>query len=139
MPSPRHIPFHGWTTLSSPRSILRIGTKIRGRFSDEGVTRRLPRSSIYEWPAYSERSYFGSLIGILHPYALLRVLAGNYENLEAEVVWQYGPLVEAGWARESEFASGARRVQTFLVATEGSSDAHVLKHAFALLQPEIAD
>jgi hypothetical protein len=113
--------------------------QIHGRFSDESVTRRLPGSSIYEWPAYSERSYFGSLIGILHPYALLRVLAGNSENLEAQVVWQYGPLVAAGWARESEFASGARRAQTFLVATEGSSDAHVLKHAFALLQPEIAD
>src|SRR5579863_2413552 len=48
--------------------------QIRGRFSDESVTRRLPGSSIYEWPAYSERSYFGSLIGILHPYAVLRVL-----------------------------------------------------------------
>jgi hypothetical protein len=45
------------------------------------------------WPAYSERSYFGSLIGILHPYSLLRVLAGNAENLAAEVVWQYGPLL----------------------------------------------
>ncbi len=53
-------------------------------------------------------SYFGSLIGILHPYSLLRVLAGNAENLGAEVVWQYGPLVEADWARESEFVSGAR-------------------------------
>jgi hypothetical protein len=67
------------------------------------------------------------------------VLAGNAENSETEVVWQYGPLVEAGWASESEFIPGARRTQTFLVATEGSSDIHVLKHAFAMLRPEIAD
>jgi hypothetical protein len=113
--------------------------RVRGRFSDESVTGRIPRSVLDDRPAYSERSYFGSLIGILHPYSLLRVLAGNAENLGTEVVWQYGPLVEAGWARESEFVSGARRTQTFLVATEGTSDAHVLKHAFALLRPEIAD
>jgi hypothetical protein len=55
------------------------------------------------------------------------------------VVWQYGPLVEAGWANESDFTPGARRTQTFLIATEGSSDAYVLKHAFALLRPEIED
>jgi hypothetical protein len=48
-------------------------------------------------------------------------------------------LVDAGWADESEFIPGARRSRTFLVATEGSSDAHILKHALALLAPEIED
>jgi hypothetical protein len=103
------------------------------------MTRRLPHSSLHETDAYSERSYFGGLIGILHPYSVLRVLGENAENREADVIWQYGPLVESGWAAESEFTPGARRRQTFLVATEGSSDAHILKHAFAILRPEIAD
>jgi len=33
----------------------------------------------------------------------------------------------------------ARRSETFLIATEGSSDVHVLKHALALLRPGIED
>jgi hypothetical protein len=82
--------------------------RVRGRFSDESVTRRLPGSPNYEWSAYSERSYFGSLIGILHPYSLLRVLAGSAENLEAEVVWQYGPLVEAGCSTQNRVDSLGR-------------------------------
>ena len=62
--------------------------KVRGRFADDTVARRLPQSSLHE--AYSERSYFGGLIGILHPYSVLRVLGENAENREADVVWQYG-------------------------------------------------
>jgi hypothetical protein len=113
--------------------------QIRGRFSDERVTCRIPSSVLDSWSAYSERSYFGSLISVLHPYALLRVLAESPDNLEAEVVWQYGSLVEAGWASESEFTPGARRTQTFLIATEGSSDVYIVSHAFSVLRPEIAD
>jgi hypothetical protein len=113
--------------------------KIRGRFSDERVTGRIPRSMLDSGSTYSERSYFGNLIGILHPYALLRVLAESPDNLEADLVWQYGPLVEAGWASNNEFTPGARRNQTFLIATEGSSDVHIISHALAVLRPEIAD
>ncbi len=113
--------------------------QIRGRFADMTVTRRLPCFSELEAIAYSERSYFGGLMGFLRPYSLLRLLAQNASNLDADVVWQYGPLVEAGWASEEEFAHGARRNHTFLVATEGSSDAHILKHALSLLRPEISD
>lgn len=113
--------------------------RIKGRFRDESITCRVPHYSPYRSNSYSERTYFGNLIGILQPYALLRVLALNEANLSANVVWQYGPLVEAGWASEKEFVSGARRTQTFLIATEGSSDAHILKHAISLLEPDVAD
>jgi len=34
---------------------------------------------------------------------------------------------------------GARRTETFLVATEGRSDTHILSHAFQLLRPQVAD
>lgn len=113
--------------------------QIRGRFSDMTVTRRLPYFPPSDANAYSELSYFAGLIGFLHPYSLLRLLAQNTSNLDSDVVWQYGPLVEAGWANESEFVHGVRRNQTFLVATEGSSDAHIFKHALSLLMPEISD
>ena len=113
--------------------------KIRGRFDDEGLTQRIPQFYRDSWSVYSERSYFGSLISALHPYTILRVLAENRDNLEAEVVWQYGPLVEAGWASKSDFIPAARRTQTFLIATEGSSDVHIISHAFSILRPDIAD
>jgi hypothetical protein len=113
--------------------------KVRGRFHDEAITTRLPHFDPHEVNAYSELSYLGALVNVMHPYSVLRVLAECPANLDADVVWQYGPLVQNGWASEDEFVPGARRTETFLVATEGSSDAHILKHAFALLRPEIAD
>lgn len=113
--------------------------QVHGRFGKEAVTKRLPQSALYDSSAYSERSYFASLIGFLHPYSVLRILAENVENLDANVIWQYGPLVESGWANESEFVSCAGCNQTFMVATEGSSDTHILKHAIALIRPEIED
>ena len=112
---------------------------VMGRFSDEKVKQRIPYYPRGSFSSYSEKSYFGDLIGILHPYSLLRLLAENHENRNAQLVWQYGPLVSAGWADNSEFEPNARRTQTFLIATEGSSDAHILKHAFSLLRPKIAD
>ena len=69
----------------------------------------------------------------------MRLLGDGKVNAKANVVWQYGLLVDAGWATEREFVSGARRRETFLIATEGSSDVHILKHALALLRPGIAD
>jgi hypothetical protein len=66
-------------------------------------------------------------------------LAEIEANKDAPVVWQYGPLVQAGWATERKFVPDARRTETFLIATEGSSDVHILKHALALLRPGISD
>jgi hypothetical protein len=111
----------------------------QGRFVDDETTiSRIP-SADHDPATWSERAYFGSCITILHPYLMLHILAGNSANLETDVVWQYGPLLEAGWAGPDEFTPLARRTETFLIATEGSSDAHILQNAFALLRPEIAD
>jgi hypothetical protein len=111
-----------------------------GRFSDETFKARLPFYTCYSDNAWSERSYFGELVGFLHPYTLLRLLAENEANLEARLEWQYGPLVfMGGYAQESEFVAGARRRETYLIATEGSSDTHILKRAFQLLRSEIVD
>jgi hypothetical protein len=89
--------------------------------------------------AYSERSYFGDLICFLSPYSVLRVLAENPANLTLEVVWDYGNFVAAGWAKNEEFVAGARRSETFLLATEGTSDIHILKRGLLLLWPDIED
>lgn len=113
--------------------------KIKGRFACDEIVERIPHSWTSETDGYSERSYFGKLVGILHPYSLLWVLGESGRNRESDVVWQYGPLVESGWAEAAEFTPCARRTETFLVATEGSSDADILKHAFSVLHREVAD
>lgn len=112
--------------------------QMRARFASDDAVSRIPETEA-SGDGYSEASYFGSLIRILHPYSVLRVLALVPENLKADVVWHYGPMVDSGWADEEEFAACARREQTFLIATEGSSDIHILKHAFSLLMPEVED
>lgn len=89
--------------------------------------------------AYSETSLFGALVGFLHPYAVLRVCAECEENLDSEILWNWGPVVEEGYAEEADFQPGAGRKHAFLIATEGSSDVHIIKHALHLLKPEIED
>jgi hypothetical protein len=88
---------------------------------------------------YSERSHFGGLIGFLSPYSVLRILAENLANLTLDVVWDYGNFVAAGWAKNEEFVAGARRAQTYLLATEGTSDTRILKRALSLLRPDVED
>ena len=112
--------------------------KMQGRFAGMPLI-RLPNYRFYDNNAYSERSFFGGLVRILDPYSILRILAEAKGNEDAPVVWQYGPLVEGGYAAAREFVPHARRTETFLIATEGSSDVHILKHALALLRPGIAD
>ena len=111
---------------------------VRGRFTENSALLRIP-DSLYNYDSYSELSYFGDLIRVLHPYSMLRLLAENEENRSCNVNWRYGSLVEAGWALNSEFVPNARRTQTFLIVTEGSSDTYILRHAFSLIRPEVAD
>lgn len=75
----------------------------------------------------------------LHPWAVLRLLAENPNNLDEDVVWRVMDLVEGGYSDASEFVPCLPRSRRFLIVTEGTSDAKVLKHAFALLMPQIAD
>lgn len=112
--------------------------KSRGRFA--GMTEEMQR--IPNGPPqmyWSERSFFGSSVAILSSYSMLQVFGKSQRHAEAPVVWQYGPLVVAGWAEVTDFNGGARRAETMLVATEGTSDARILKRALDVLQPDIAD
>lgn len=112
----------------------------RGLFASEPAIEQLPVGDAYrDTGGYSERSHFGTLLGFLHPYSVIRVLAENPANLDLEVLWDYGNFVDAGWAQNSEFVAGARRTQTYLIATEGTSDTHILKRAIALLRSDIQD
>ncbi len=112
--------------------------KSQGRFAAmTEAMQRIPNGPPQMY--WSERSFFGASVTILSSYSMLQVFGQNQRHAEAPVVWQYGPLVDAGWAEVTDFNGGARREETVLVATEGTSDARILKRALDVLQPDVAD
>jgi len=70
---------------------------------------------------------------------MMQVLGHNGANADAEIIWLYGPLVENGWEKASSFVPGIGRYSTILVATEGTSDARIIKRALDVLRPDVAD
>lgn len=110
----------------------------QGRFADHADDfDRLPghRYDLY----WSEKSYLSARLCILSAESMLQVFALNPANADIEVVWEFGPLVSSGWASIDDFQPGARRVQKLLVATEGASDARIIKRALEVLRPDVAD
>ena len=75
---------------------------------------------------WSEASYLSDRLCILSTPAMLQVFGTNPANAEVEVIWEFGPLVHAGWASQEDFRPGATRAQAILVATEGASDARIV-------------
>ena len=113
--------------------------RVKGRFAeDEKDIERIPNAG-FSNEYWSECSYFGNMVCILSPYSMLQIFGLNPANAQAEVVWQYGAIVESGWVDEEAFEPGVRRGQAILVATEGTSDARIIKHALDLLEPDVAD
>jgi len=75
----------------------------------------------------------------LHPYVILRLLAENPANLSRSVTWHYHDVVDNGWVQPETISDSIGQVRRFLIVTEGSSDAHIIRKGFELLRPEIAD
>lgn len=113
-------------------------TKSQGRFAS--LAEEMQRIPGYPSDQYwSEQSFCGASLAVLSWYSMLQVFGQHAHNADAPVVWEYGPLVHSGWAEATDFYVGARREQTILVATEGTSDARILKRALDVLQPDVAD
>lgn len=112
---------------------------MKGNLLHDPRLERIPTIEGYDDNFYSELSYFRTLIDFLHPYLFMRMLCENSDNLRCEVVWEYGPLVDAGWASESDFNAGVERADKILVVTEGTSDALIISQALSILRPDVAD
>jgi hypothetical protein len=113
-------------------------TVAQGRFAAHaGDFSRLPRTDSDSY--WSESSYLSAMLCILCPTSMLQIFALNPENAGAEVVWQFGPIVNAGWVDREAFCAGTRREQAILVATEGASDARILRRALDVLRSDVAD
>jgi hypothetical protein len=116
------------------QEILRIG-----RFaSDIKQISLLPVS--HDFSSYwSEASFFAHSLCILRPQSMLRIFAQNSQNADVEIIWAFGPIVHAGWVQRDVFQPGAQKRERILVATEGASDARIIRRAIGALRPEVAD
>jgi hypothetical protein len=122
-----------------PNSVDKEPAEYGNSFIDKEAIKAIPHYDSHDWMVYSEKSLVSSLVGFLNPYSALRLLAESKQHLDLDVKWQYGPLVENGWANASMFQPSARRTQKFLIVTEGHTDAEILDLAIKTLRPEIHD
>lgn len=76
---------------------------------------------------------------VIDPWIVLRLLALNKDNLDVPLTWNFHDWVENGWGDRSWIVRELSDAERFLLLTEGKSDADILKKAFSLLRPEVAD
>ena len=105
-----------------------------GRFFTYEIVPRLKLKS-----AVAEQRDFGEMMENFHPWNTLCLLAERARNLDQLLVWDFSEVVEAGWEAEEDFVPKLDPSNRFLVVTEGSSDAKVLRRALDLLRPSISD
>lgn len=114
-------------------------TLSQGRFAtDIDIIERIPStddSDLY----WSEASFLSARVCILSAQSMLQVFGLSAANAEAEVTWEFGPIVHAGWVPREAFRPGARKTQKILIATEGASDARIIRRSLDILRPDVAD
>ena len=144
-PSPDLLSFEEFCALacrypltSLTEGFITDGDKAKGRLKHDKDFDRLPWMDNSD-SFWSEASYFSAKLAILSAESMLHIFGINPKNAAVEVVWEFGPLVDSGWESPDKFQPGARRDQKILVATEGVSDARIIKRAFEILRPDVAD
>ncbi|MEO1324474.1 MAG: HEPN/Toprim-associated domain-containing protein [Pseudomonadota bacterium] len=75
----------------------------------------------------------------ISPYTLLHLLSRNPQASQLPVSWAFNDVDTGGYASRESFVRALDPNARFLIVTEGSSDATILRHALELLRPHIAD
>ena len=109
-----------------------------GQFFRQYMFDRLGLAKIVEEPDYV-RFHVGAGVENLSAYTILGLLAQNPSARDLPVNWQFADVEHGGWAYREQFAKTLDQANRFLIVTEGSSDAAIIKHAFELLKPHLAD
>lgn len=111
----------------------------QGRFAaDNDLFKRIPWTDNAD-SYWSETSFLSARVCILSAESMLQVFAQNAANAEVEVTWEFGPIVQAGWVQREAFQPGARQRQKVMIATEGASDARIIRRSLEVLRPDVAD
>jgi hypothetical protein len=109
-----------------------------GKFFKHEIFPRLGLSRIVDDPRYVQ---FEAAEGMenLSAYTILRLLAANPAARDLPVNWQFKDIEDGGWAKRRDFVRPLDQSKRFLIVTEGSSDSAIIKHAFRILKPHVAD
>lgn len=75
----------------------------------------------------------------LSAYSVLQLLARNPSARDLPVQWSFKDIDVGGYARRDDFVRPLASSDCFLVVTEGSSDAAIIRHALKILRPHVAD
>lgn len=81
----------------------------------------------------------GTFFENLDTYVVLRLLAENGANQDADVVWRTEDIIEGGYVERDALYQGVSEHERCLVVTEGSSDGSILRESLPLLLPGIRD
>jgi len=109
-----------------------------GKFFRRQLFPRLGISGLVEDPRYVEYEV-GEAMENISSYTILKLLSENPLVLSQSVIWAFKDLEENEYAVNDRFAKSLGPADRFLIVTEGSSDALILKHALSLLKPHLGD
>ena len=109
-----------------------------GKFFRRYIFDRLGLERIADDPEYV-KFHAGYAMDQLSAYTILQLLALNPSARALPVNWHFADVVSGGWAQRDQFVRLADKQNRFLIVTEGSSDASVIRHALRLLKPHVAD
>ena len=109
-----------------------------GKFFRRCLFDKIGLEAVVDDPEYV-RSHVGECMETLSANTILRLIASNPLARHLTVNWQFSDLEEEGWARRDELMRSVDQKNRFLIVTEGSSDANIIRHALNLLKPYVAD
>ena len=109
-----------------------------GKFFRRCLFDKIGLQGVVDDPEYV-RSYAGESMESLSANTILRLIAKNPFARGLTVNWQFADVEEEGWAERGEFMRPVYQQNRFLIVTEGSSDARIIRHALNLLKPHVAD
>ena len=72
-------------------------------------------------------------------YTVIQLLAENPAAGMLPVNWEFHDVEYGGWAPWDHFVKDLDQENRFLIVTEGSSDAAIIRHALKLRKPHVAD
>jgi hypothetical protein len=109
-----------------------------GKFFRREIFPRLGLNTIAADPGHAQYDAAQGMEN-LTPYSILHLLSANPTAQEMPVQWAFHDVEDGGWAKRSDFVRPVDQSSRFLIVTEGSSDAHIIRQAFRLLKPHVAD
>jgi hypothetical protein len=114
------------------------GSEDFGRFFRHRLAQRL---GIHRHFAYdpAEIHSISEAMENLSAYTVLQLLWRNGLARDLPVQWAFNDILEGGYAERHNFVRGLDPTNRFLIVSEGSSDAAILRHVLKLLRPHVAD